>query len=120
MADQNPTGRGVAVVLNLPADQVRFLRSVFAMARDGIRDELTDHPDQLLEPTRVRREEAAHGRLLTALDELVIVPDDEVRAVVGVLARTIDTSNEYERVVAEHDALASLTHQLGGASEGAR
>jgi hypothetical protein len=116
MADQNPTGRGAAVALNLPADQVRFLRSVFAMARDGIRDELTEHPDELREPARLRREEAAYGRLLTALDELVIVPDAEVRAVIDVLAQTIDTSNEYERVVTEHDALASLTRQLGAAS----
>lgn len=120
MADQNPTGRGAAVALNLPADQVRFLRSVFAMARDGIRDELIEHPDELREPARVQCEEAAYGRLLTALDALVIVPDDEVRAVVGVLAQTIDASNEYERVVAEHNALASLTRHLGDASEDRR
>lgn len=119
MADTNPTGGGAAVALNLPADQVRFLRSVFAMARGGIRDELTEHSGRLREPARLRREEAAYGRLLAALDELVIVPDDEVRGVVGDLTQTIDKSNEYERVVCEHEALASLTRQLGAASEAA-
>jgi hypothetical protein len=29
MADENPTGRGTAVALNLPADQICFLRSTF-------------------------------------------------------------------------------------------
>jgi hypothetical protein len=113
MAKENPTGRGAVVALEMPADQVRFLRSVFAMARDGIRDELTDHVDQLREPTHLRREEGAYGRLLTALDELVIVPDDDIRVVAGDLAQTIDQSNEYERVVAEHEALMSLIGQLG-------
>lgn len=117
MATHNPTGRGAAVALKIPADQVRFLRSVFAMARDGIRDELTEHQDALREPARLRREEAAYGRLLTALDELVIVPDDDIRVVVGELAQTIDKSNEYERVVCEHDALAGLIGRLGGAGE---
>ena len=36
MADENPTGPGAAVALNLPADQVRFLRSTFKSARAGI------------------------------------------------------------------------------------
>jgi hypothetical protein len=116
MATDNLTGRGAAVALKIPADRVRFLRSVFSMARDGLRDELADHPEQLREPARLRREEAVYGRLLAALDELVIVPDEDMRAVVGELAQTIDQSNEYERVVAEHEALASLSGQLGDTS----
>ncbi len=47
MADQNPTGSGAAVALELPADHVRFLRSTFEKARAGISDELEEFPDQL-------------------------------------------------------------------------
>jgi hypothetical protein len=114
MADENPTGRGAAVALDLPADQVRFLRSTFRSAQAGIRDELREYPKQLKEPSRLRREEAAYGRLLAALDELVIVPDPDVRGVVGDLAQVIDGGNEYSRVVTEHEALHGLLDQLGG------
>jgi hypothetical protein len=112
MATDHPTDRGVAVALDIPADQARFLRSTFRSAQAGIRDELREYPKQLKEPTRLRREEAAYGRLLTALDECVIVPDPDVRAAVSDLAQVIDASNEHSRVVAEHEALHGLLVQL--------
>jgi hypothetical protein len=117
MADENPTGPGAAVALNLPADQIRFLRSTFKSARAGIYDELREYPGQLGEPGRLRREAVVYGRLLTALDELVIVPDRDVRDVVGDLAGVIDTGNEYGRVIAEHEALHGLLSQLGGGED---
>jgi hypothetical protein len=111
MADENPTGRGNAVALKIPADQARFLRATFESAQAGVREELDNYPDGLGEPTHLRREDAAYGRLLMALDELVIVPDADVRDVLGDLAGIIDRSNEYRRVVCEHEALHGL---LGG------
>jgi hypothetical protein len=114
MADENPTGRGSAVTLNIPADQVGFLRGLFTSARAGVRQELKEYPDQLKEPARLRREDAAYGRLLAALDELVIVPDDDLRTVLGDLAQVIDSGNEYSRVVTEHEALHGLLGQLTG------
>jgi hypothetical protein len=114
MADENPTGRGSAVALNIPADQVGFLGGLFKSARAGVRQELNEYPDQLKEPARLRRENAAYGRLLVALDELVIVPDDDLRAVLGDLAKIIDGGNEYSRVVTEHEALHSLLDQIRG------
>ncbi|MGE5282458.1 MAG: hypothetical protein ACM3N0_09100 [Chloroflexota bacterium] len=116
MADPNPTGRGAAVALQFPAGHVRFLRETFRDARDGVKDELA-RAQRPKNPERLRREEAAYGRLLAALDELVIVPDEEVREVVARLAQIIDGSNEYERVVSEHDALANLIDQIDGGSE---
>jgi hypothetical protein len=112
MADDNPTGRGAAVALDLTVDHIRFLRGVFVKARDGISDELEEFPDQL-DPKRLHREHAVYGRLLTALDELVIVPDHDVCDVVaGDLAGVIDRGNEYRRVVTEHEALHGLLAQL--------
>lgn len=113
MADQNPTGRGSAVVLSIPADQARFLRSTFEKARAGVKDELKEFPDQL-DPERLQREEAVYTRLLAALDELVIMPDTDVREVVKDLAAIIDQGNAYSRVVTEHEALHGLLAQLRG------
>jgi hypothetical protein len=112
MADQNPTGSGAAVALELPAHHVRFLRSVFEKARAGIKDELEEFPNQL-EPKRLEREEAVYGRLLAALDEQVIVPDRDVRDLLSDLAGIVDRANEYGRVVEEHEALHGLLAQLG-------
>jgi len=112
MADENPTGRGTAVALSFTADQVRFLRGIFKAARSGVREELATYPEQLRDPSRLHREEAVYGRLLTALDELVIVPDRDVRDLLRHLAEVIDQDNEYERVVSEHEALHGLLGQL--------
>jgi hypothetical protein len=114
MAGSNPTGRGSAVALKLPVDQVRFLRMLFTSARAGVQQELKEYPDTLKEPTRLRREEAAYGRLLAALDELVIVPDGDVVDVLSDLAGIIDRSNEYTRVVTEHEALRGMLDQIKG------
>jgi hypothetical protein len=116
MADPNPMGRGAAVALQFPAGHVRFLRETFRDALDGVEDELAN-ARQVKDPERLRREEAAYGRLLAALDELVIVPDEEVRTLLGRVAQIIDGSNEYERVAAEHEALHGLLNQIDGGAE---
>lgn len=98
----------------VPISHVRFLRGVFEQARAGVRDELEEYPHDLKEPDRLRREDAAYGRLLAALDELVIVPDVDVRVVLGDLAHIIDRGNEHSRVVSEHEALHGLLRQITG------
>lgn len=112
MADQNPTGGAESVALTIPPADRRFLRGVFTMARNGIRDELVEYPDDLREPVRLHREEAAYEKLLSALDSLSIVPDVDVRQVLTDLAETIDRTNEYERVIAEHAALLGVREQI--------
>lgn len=112
MADENPMGRGTAVALDLPADQVGFLHGTFADAREGVQDELQHHPGELKDSSHLHREEAAYGLLLTALDECVIVPNADVRAVVVDLAEVIDQGNEYSRVVFEHNAFHVLLAAL--------
>ncbi len=44
----------------------------------------------------------------------MIVPDADMRDVLGDLAGIIDSSNEYTRVVAEHEALHGLLDQIKG------
>ncbi|HEX9966590.1 MAG TPA: hypothetical protein VGB06_01460 [Solirubrobacterales bacterium] len=112
MARTNPRDDGNPVVLTIPPDDSRFMRGVITMARDGIRDELTEYPQDLREPARLHREEAAYEKLLTALDASAIVPDGEVLRILTDLAETIDRANEYERVVAEHAALLGLRDQI--------
>lgn len=118
MADENPTGDGVAVALSIPSDQLRFLRSTFAMSRDGIREELERFGDRLSDPQRLRRQLAAHARLLAGLCARSIVPDREVRELVAHVADVIDAANEYGRVVAEHTALHGLLTQIASSPEG--
>ena len=114
MADQDPTGRGATVVLKLPADHVRFLRDTFEAARAGVEGELEEYPDALKDPDHLRREVVVYGQLLAALDVLVIVPDNDLRVVLGDLAKIIDSGNEYSRVIAEHEALFGLLGQVTG------
>jgi hypothetical protein len=81
----------------------------------GSKAELAEHPDQLKEPERLRCEEVVYDQLLAALDGDAIEPSADIRRVVGEVAEWIDSANEYERVLAEHDALAAPHRQLGGA-----
>lgn len=113
MANQNPTGSGAAVALKISADHIGFLRSTFEKARGGVKDELEEFPGQL-DPERLQREEAVYARLLAVIDELVIVPDQDMLDVLGDLAGIIDEGNEYRRVVSEHEALHGLLAQLRG------
>jgi len=45
---------------------------------------------------------------------MVIVPDNDVRDVLDDPAGIIDRSNEYKRVVSEHEALRGLLDQIKG------
>jgi hypothetical protein len=112
MADQNPTGPGDAVVLTIPVKHRKFLRRVFGMARDGIRQEREEFPEALRKPTRLDREESVYDKLLAALDGEQLVIDADVRDVLADLAGMIDRENEYRRVIAEHEALLGLREQV--------
>lgn len=112
MATTDPTGGGPSVAIAIPPDDAVFLRSVFEMARSGIRDELENYPDELREPVRLHREEAVFDALLAALDSGSLVITGDLRCVLADLAETIDRANEYERVVAEHAAMLGLRKQV--------
>jgi hypothetical protein len=112
MSCAKPTEDGNAVALAILAKHRKFLRDLFEIARNGIREELAQYPQQLREPSRLHREEAVYDKLLAALDNGSIVADRDVRDVVRDLAEIYDRENEYQRVMTEHEALHGLLGQI--------
>jgi len=112
MAENDPTKGATPVRLDLEANDREFLQEVLEMARDGVRDELSEHGPQVHNPQRLRREQAAFERLLTGVEQRRILPDPDAIAVLHELAEIIDSSNDFRRVVAEHAALHGLLATL--------
>jgi hypothetical protein len=112
MAGNDPTKGRKTVGIEVSVRDRKFLREIFTMARDGVREELAEQPDRLRRPTRLRREEAAYERLLAGLRDGRLEVDRDVRAVLAELAEIVDASNEYSRVVTEHEALHGLIASL--------
>ena len=113
MATQNPTGDGEAVALSISPRQARILRPKLEMVRDGVREDLASGRP-LPRLATAREDEDAYRRLLVALDTSSIVPVSHVCRALGELADATDEANEYERSVAEHDALDALRRQVCG------
>jgi len=115
MAVENPTRDGRVVTLTIPAGNEAFLRRLIGAAHDGLGEDLDEHAETLERPLGdALREEMALLALLEALEEGEVVPGPELRATLARLAEAVDRDNEYDRVVAEHDALAELRGQLEG------
>jgi len=115
MANENPTGDGRAVALQIAAGNEAFLRRVIGAARDGIREELDRFGGQLQAPrSELLLEETAYAALLGGLDLGRVVPDPEICEALRRLAEAVDRDNEYDRVCFEHRALADLLAQLEG------
>ncbi|MEZ5078974.1 MAG: hypothetical protein R2725_16210 [Solirubrobacterales bacterium] len=114
MAVENPTCDSCVVTLEIPAGNEAFLRRVIVAAREGLGEDLDDHADRLRRPvTELLREEIALLSLQEGLDQGEVVPGPVLREVVARVAAAVDRDNEYERVVAEHEAIAALREQLG-------
>lgn len=113
MANQNPTGDGSAVALEISPRNVAILRPILEMVRDGARDDFSTAP-LAARPEVARADEHAYRVLRAALDRGTIVPAPHICRALGELAESIDEANEYERVVAEHDALVDLRRQVCG------
>jgi len=112
MADSDVKKTAVPVALKIGRRDRRFLKELFEMARDGVSEELRTHERRVSNPVRLRRELAAYDRLLQGLDRRQLDPHPDLIAVLGELAEVVDESNDYRRVVAEHDALHGLIASL--------
>lgn len=113
MASQNPTGDGAALALEISPRKVAILRPILEMVRDGAQDDFSTAP-VAARAKAARADEHAYRVLLEALDHGTILPAPHICRALGELAESIDEANEYERVVAEHDALADLRRQVCG------
>ncbi len=116
MASENPKGDGVAVVLSLSPRNITILRPILEMVREGAHDDFSTVP-VAAPPEAARADEHAYRVLLAALDRGTIIPAPHICRALGELAESVDEVNEYERVAAEHDALADLHRQVCGVGE---
>jgi hypothetical protein len=115
MADENPTGGGSLVPLDLPPQHLPILRDRLTMWLDGLQEDL-ETPDRMQRPDRARREVGAFERLQAALvTGKMCLPDEAARAAIEVSAAGHDEESNYAEVVAIHDALHALLDVLGGA-----
>lgn len=113
MPCRQSTDTGRAVSPSLDPDHAAFLRRTVSDCIDGLRRDLAEHGDDPA-AERWQRDVDAYVTVLDALDGGRIVVTDSVRRVIGSLAASVDTANEYRRVAFEHAALASLADQLSG------
>lgn len=116
MANQNPTGDGAAVALEISPRKAAILRPILEMVRDGAHDDFSTAP-VAARAEAARADEHAYRVLLAALDRGSIVPAPHICRALGELAGSVDEANEYERVAAEHDALSDLRRQVCGVGE---
>lgn len=108
MAGNDPTQTRKVVCIGVSPRERNFLNELITMALDGVRDELARGLDRLRRPAMLRREEGAYERLLAGLHSGRLGADPDVRAVLAELGEVVDASNEYARVVFEHEALHRL------------
>jgi hypothetical protein len=116
MAIENPKGDGEAVALQISPRNIQILRPILEMVRDGAHDDFSTAP-VAARPEAARADEHAYRVLLGALEHGAVVPAPHICRALGELAESVDEANEYERVAAEHDALADLRRQVCGVGE---
>lgn len=105
------------ILLAVDVRHVAFLRSHLRGVRAGLVDDLTHHESQLSDPGRDRAVAARLDHLLSDLEHGRLTGTrGELEHVLTEHLRVIDQYNEFERVVAEHDAFTHLLAQLPGRS----
>lgn len=96
------------MLLRLSAEQVRFLRCELLTAREGLRADLAEFPEQFPDPARARREIAAYTRLIDGLARGRLASDRHARELVRTLCASIDASNEFHQALFQHRATYAL------------
>lgn len=114
MANENPKPGRRAMPVNLPAEQIKILRSDLNDWLAGVREDL-ERPDRLPNPERARREADAFERLLAGLGQgEILIPDEDARAAIESAAEGDDRDSGYAEIAAIHDAHHGLLALLGG------
>ncbi len=114
MAEKNPTGGQRVVPLDLPDPHILIVRDTLADCLAGVQNDL-EAPGGVRDPKQLRREGDAYKRLLAGLVVgQVLVPDEDARIAVEVIARGDDRASDYAEIIANHDALHGLLGLLRG------
>jgi hypothetical protein len=92
------------VKLGLDAAQKAFLRRELLTAREGLRADMAEFPEDFPDPAGVRREIAAFDRLLDGIAGGYVVADRATRDLARTISTSIDAGNEFGRVLFEHSA----------------
>lgn len=101
------------VTLRVDPRHAPFLRRLFEDYRKDQLDDLAEYPHTLRDRDATRALADTYGRIVEGVDRGAIAADAEIRAVLGDVAAATDAGdNDYERVVAEHEAFAHLLRQL--------
>ena len=108
MAGSDPTQTGDVLCIDVPARERNFLHELITLTLDGVRDELSNEPGNPRKRAELRREEAAYEHLLAGLRSGRVRARPDFHPVLMELGQVVDASNEYERVVFEHEALQGL------------
>ena len=109
---------GQLTPLDLPAEHVEILRARLTSWLNGLREELRT-PERLEDPEGARQEAQSYERLLVSLTtRQIVLPDEPARAAIQTAASTHDAEENYDEVVAGHDALHGLLALLGGGKSG--
>jgi hypothetical protein len=100
--------------IELTPAHVGLLQGIVTSSLRGLERDLQSS-ERLPDPQAVRRESAAHARILEGLERgYVVGPDKDAHSVLNHLIAAADMANNYSAVVAEHAAMQGLIHQLEG------
>ena len=113
MADPDPMDGGPPLVhLSLHEVQVDYLRGSLGNFLSGLDDDITGHPDDPDVKTW-KAERDVYRRLDEGLARgQVVAADKETRRLVRRWAASNDRSEEFGRILFEHQTLASLREQI--------
>jgi hypothetical protein len=102
---------GGTVYLCLHSAQVDFLGASLNDFVAGLEDDIKSRPDDPADE-RWKAERDAYWRLAEGIEEQVVVVDDQARRLVKRWAAANDRSEEFHRILFEHQALSSLREQI--------
>ena len=103
-----------AVPVDLLAEHLAILRDDLSGGLHGAREDL-ETPERLLNPDRRQLEATVFERLLAGFHRgEILLPDEDARGVIARMAEGFDKANDYDVIVATHDAHYGLLHCSSG------
>jgi hypothetical protein len=111
MDDPDPMEGGRTVHLCLHPAQVDYLGTSLNHFVAGLEDDIASRPDDP-DVERWKTERDTYWRLAEGLEEQVVAVDGQTARLIREWAAANDLSEEFHRILFEHQALASLREQI--------